>query len=326
MKLPILKFVPIFKTVLWGGQRIADFKGLPSQGSHVGESWELSPMPGRESVAITPPFAGRTLTSIIDEYGKDILGQRIYEETNGNFPLLIKLIDADDDLSIQVHPDARMEAEGRTSNGKNELWYSIAPREGAYLYAGFNTDVNPDVVGRKIGDKTIVDALRKFYTAPGDVFYIPAGCVHSLGPGNLVLEIQEASDITYRVYDYDRRDADGNARELHVREGLEVMDYDMDFMALCRFKPQDNKEVEMVKSRHFTTTFHAVDAPVSVPLVHRNSFSVFVAVKGSAKIVDDCGRETSIARGETVLVPASIKSIQIVPEAGGTVELVSAYR
>jgi len=326
MNLPILKFAPIFKTVLWGGQRIAAFKGLPVQGSHVGESWELSPMAGWESVALTPPFEDRTLPSLIEEYGREILGPRIFAETDAHFPLLVKFIDANDDLSIQVHPDACMAGRRHNCNGKNELWYSIAPLDGAYLYAGFNTGVDAALVRRKIEDKSLIGVLRKFYTQPGDVFYIPAGCVHSLGPGNLVLEIQEASDITYRVYDYDRCDADGRPRQLHIEESIEAMDYSDNNMALKRFEPVENEDVRIVESQHFTTTFLSVSAPLTVPLAGRDSFSIFVAVKGSAVLVDDLGRECELRQGDTALIPASVPAVRVLPRSAGTVGIVTAYR
>ncbi len=203
--LPIFSFEPVFKSVLWGGKRIAEFKGIPSQGDHVGESWELSPMPGHESVVADGPFKGETLPQLLAAHGREIMGEKLYERYGDKFPLLIKFIDSTQDLSIQVHPDDELAAKRHDSLGKTEMWYSVVPAEGAYLYAGFSQEMDADKFRRMVADSTIVDALSKYYTKPGDVFFLPAGRVHAIGQGNFVLEIQEASDITYRIYDYNRR-------------------------------------------------------------------------------------------------------------------------
>ena len=198
--LPIFRFEPIFKSVLWGGKRIAEFKGIASQGDHVGESWELSPMPGHESVVADGLFKGETLPQLLASHGKEIMGEKLYERYGDKFPLLIKFIDSTQDLSIQVHPDDALAGKRHDSLGKTEMWYSVLPTSTAYLYAGFSQDMNPEKFRRMVADSTIVDALKKYYTKPGDVFFLPAGRVHAIGEGNFVLEIQEASDITYRIY------------------------------------------------------------------------------------------------------------------------------
>lgn len=222
----ILKFDPIFKSVIWGGKRIAEFKGLPSQGDHIGESWELSPMEGHESVVSQGTFKGATLPSLIANHGNEIMGERLMKKYDGKFPLLIKLIDSSDDLSVQVHPDDELAAKRHNSLGKTEMWYSIAPAEGAYLYAGFSKHIDAAEFRRQVAENEIIPSLHKYFTHPGDIFFLPAGRVHSIGRGNFVLEIQEASDITYRIYDYDRRDAQGNPRQLHVEESVDAIDFD----------------------------------------------------------------------------------------------------
>ncbi len=165
--LPILKFTPIFKSVIWGGTRIAQFKNMPSQGDHVGESWELSPMKGNESVVSEGPFEGRTLNQLMAERGSEIMGERLYARFGQHFPLLIKFIDSTDDLSIQVHPDDALAARRHDSLGKTEMWYSVMPAEGAYLYAGFKSRITPDEFRAKVADNTIVDVLGKYYPVQG---------------------------------------------------------------------------------------------------------------------------------------------------------------
>ena len=165
--LPIFSFEPVFKSVLWGGKRIAEFKGIPSQGDHVGESWELSPMPGHESVVADGPFKGETLPQLLAAHGREIMGEKLYERYGDKFPLLIKFIDSTQDLSIQVHPDDELAAKRHDSLGKTEMWYSVVPAEGAYLYAGFSQEMDADKFRRMVADSTIVDALSKYYTKPG---------------------------------------------------------------------------------------------------------------------------------------------------------------
>ena len=184
----ILKFEPIFKSVIWGGQRIARFKGIAPQGDHIGESWELSPMEGNESVVAEGPFKGIGLNRLIADRGDEIMGTRLMKACGGRFPLLIKFIDSTDDLSVQVHPDDDLAARRHNGSlGKTEMWYSILPAEGAYLYAGFSRRLDADSFRSAVADNSIIDILRRHDTRPGDVFFLPAGRIHSIGRGNFVL-------------------------------------------------------------------------------------------------------------------------------------------
>ncbi|WP_290391676.1 type I phosphomannose isomerase catalytic subunit, partial [Paramuribaculum intestinale] len=194
--------------------------------TQIGESWEISAVPGHVSVVDRGPLAGQSLTELIDTYGADLVGRHIYERYGSAFPLLIKLIDAKAYLSVQVHPDDDLAARRHNGSlGKTEMWYSILPAEGAYLYAGFSRRLDADSFRSAVADNSIIDSLRRHDTRPGDVFFLPAGRIHSIGRGNFVLEIQEASDITYRIYDYDRRDAQGNPRQLHIEESVGAIDF-----------------------------------------------------------------------------------------------------
>ena len=312
----ILKFDPIFKSVIWGGKRIAEFKGLPSQGDHIGESWELSPMEGHESVVSQGTFKGATLPSLIANHGNEIMGERLMKKYDGKFPLLIKLIDSSDDLSVQVHPDDELAAKRHNSLGKTEMWYSIAPAEGAYLYAGFSKHIDAAEFRRQVAENEIIPSLHKYFTHPGDIFLLPAGRVHSIGRGNFVLEIQEASDITYRIYDYDRRDAQGNPRQLHVEESVDAIDFD-DTADL----PAENElgvvgELRpLAESSYFKTEIARVDGTMTIDLAARNSFTILVATAGELTVKNADG-EISLRQGETALVAASTPSITI--EGKGT--------
>ena len=312
----ILKFDPIFKSVIWGGKRIAEFKGLPSQGDHIGESWELSPMEGHESVVSQGTFKGATLPSLIANHGNEIMGERLMKKYDGKFPLLIKLIDSSDDLSVQVHPDDELAAKRHNSLGKTEMWYSIAPAEGAYLYAGFSKHIDAAEFRRQVAENEIIPSRHKYFTHPGDIFFLPAGRVHSIGRGNFVLEIQEASDITYRIYDYDRRDAQGNPRQLHVEESVDAIDFD-DTADL----PAENElgvvgELRpLAESSYFKTEIARVDGTMTIDLAARNSFTILVATAGELTVKNADG-EISLRQGETALVAASTPSITI--EGKGT--------
>ena len=312
----ILKFDPIFKSVIWGGKRIAEFKGLPSQGDHIGESWELSPMEGHESVVSQGTFKGATLPSLIANHGNEIMGERLMKKYDGKFPLLIKLIDSSDDLSVQVHPDDELAAKRHNSLGKTEMWYSIAPAEGAYLYAGFSKHIDAAEFRRQVAENEIIPSLHKYFTHPGDIFFLPAGRVHSIGRGNFVLEIQEASDITYRIYDYDRRDAQGNPRQLHVEESVDAIDFDdtadlpaeSELGVVGELRP-------LAESSYFKTEIARVDGTMTIDLAARNSFTILVATAGELTVKNADG-EISLRQGETALVAASTPSITI--EGKGT--------
>ncbi|HRF86330.1 MAG TPA: class I mannose-6-phosphate isomerase [Alloprevotella sp.] len=323
-KLPILKFTPIFKSVLWGGKRIAQFKNMPPQGDHVGESWELSPMKGNESVVSEGPMKGRTLPELMISDGEEIMGKRLYANYGDKFPLLIKFIDSTDDLSIQVHPDDELAAKRHNSLGKTEMWFSVLPAEGAYLYAGFKKQITPEQFRAMVADNTIVDVLGKFYPKRGDMFFLPAGRVHSIGRGNFVLEIQEASDITSRIYDYDRRDAQGNPRQLHIEESVDSITYNDTEMTVDHFEPKAGEEIVMESCPFFTTTLMEIEGTTTLKLAERDSFSVVISTRGNAVLTAPDGSKTILNQGETVLVPASMESLDITA-SGDSCEIVTTY-
>lgn len=319
----ILVFDPYFAHVIWGGDRIAKFKGIPSEGNDVGESWEISPMPGRESVVAEGRFRGEKLTDLVERYGKDLMGERVQKRFGGKFPLLIKFIDSRGDLSIQVHPDDALSAKRHGKFGKTEMWYSICPEEGAYLYAGFKRAVTPEEFRKSIDDNTIVDLLSKYYTRPGDVFFLPAGCVHAIGRGNFVCEIQEASDVTYRIYDYNRKGADGKPRELHVAESLDATRFDAETQRLAAQRTvtaASGSEADLVHCPYFNTNLLNVDGKMILNLALRDSFTILIAIDGDCTLETD-GNRTELPQGRSALVPASVDQIKI----EGCGRLISVY-
>lgn len=320
----ILKFEPIFKSVIWGGTRIAQFKGVAAVGDHVGESWELSAVPGHESVVSQGTFRGATLPSLLANHGKELMGERLMNKYHGTFPLLVKLIDSSDDLSVQVHPDDTLAGERHNSAGKTEMWYSIAPAEDAYLYAGFTKHLDRAEFRREVEENAIIPSLGKYYPKQGDVFFLPAGRVHSIGRGNFVLEIQQASDITYRIYDYDRRDDKGNPRQLHVEESMEAINFDDTTpMPEINVRGAAGKFELLAECEYFRTEVGRVDADkaMNLPLAERDSFTILVAIDGQMQVADSDGNSISLRQGETALVPASTASVTI----SGTGTFVSTF-
>lgn len=308
----ILTFDPILVHLIWGGDRIARYKGMAPQGNDVGESWELSAVKGRESVVNRGSLKGRTLNSLIEEYGDDIMGPRLMARYDKEFPLLIKFIDSKRDLSIQVHPDDETGKRLEHKRGKTEMWYSIAPEEGAYLYAGFKGEETPESFRRQIEDSTIVEALRKYYTKPGDVFYLPAGCVHAIGTGNFVAEIQESSDVTYRIFDYNRLGADGKPRELHVAKAIEAVKFDNSDESIPRnVEAAPGKEADLVHCHYFNTDLLNVDGEMKLPLQRRDSFSVFMVISGEVTFNGADGDTVVARQGTTLLVPRSLPEVTL---------------
>ena len=295
---PILIFEPRFKSVIWGGKRIAEFKGVPSQGDNIGESWELSGVPGHESVVADGMFKGKNLRELLRDHSDEIMGGRLAARFGDEFPLLIKFIDSSDDLSVQVHPDDELARKRHNCSGKTEMWVSIAPEKGAYLYSGLNRVLTPDEYRQRISDNTIIECLGKYYPEKGDVFF--------------VLEIQETSDITYRIYDYDRRDAVGNPRQLHIEESVDAVDFsDTAGAAPSRIPQEENVQNVIADCAHFTTTAINVMDQYVLDLESRDSFTVLVVVDGNALLIDPEGNETALSNGSTTLIPAAMSGVII---------------
>lgn len=319
-----LRFRPYYKSVLWGGNRIAAFKGISSQNELVGESWEISGLEGFLSVVSDGEYAGVKIDSLLEKYGDEILGRNIHRIYGNKFPLLVKFIDANKDLSIQVHPDDNLARERHGCWGKTELWYTLDPLPGAYIYSGLQESTTPEQLQRHIEDNTFGDILAKFTPQRGDLFYLPAGRIHSIGAGNLILEIQQTSDITYRVYDYNRTDHNGHKRELHIDLALDAIDFRVHEDYMRHIEPLTNREIVLKECPFFTATLINICESFRLQIARYNSFRIVIATKGCGLIVDNWGHETEIKQGETLLIPAATHWVDLLAQSKD-LEIITAY-
>ena len=307
----MFKFKPIFKSTLWGGEKIAAFKHLDIAQHQVGESWEISGIPGKETVVCEGEHTGKSLNELVALLGPRLLGADNYRRFGNEFPLLVKFIDAHDDLSIQVHPDdatAKRHGKGR---GKNEMWYVLDSDADAYLYNGLRHAITPEEYKSMVADHTICEALTRYPVKEGDVFFIPSGRIHSIGKGCLVTEIQETSDVTYRIYDFNRHDQQGHLRELHTHEASESIDYRVLPDYRTHYTPMKNMGVELVRCPYFTTSLYDLDEPMTIDYDDLDSFVILIGVKGGGTLTDDNGHITTLRAGESILLPATTKAIQV---------------
>lgn len=307
-KAPII-FTPNLKTVIWGGAKICGYKGIPQTKSKVGESWEISAIPGHESVVAEGIYKGLKITELSARYGESLLGSKVVGLYGRNFPLLVKIIDAADKLSVQVHPGDALARKRHKCMGKDEMWYVISAEPGAKILSGLKVKLTPDEYERRVADGSFEETIAVHDSKPGDVYFLPAGRVHSIGAGNLLAEIQQSSDITYRIYDYDRRDSDGNLRELHTSMAKDAID----FHVYDHYKnpPVDDsvKEVELVNCEHFSTKRIILDEKRTFNLPD-DSFTIIMCISGSYEIDSPEGK-THVKGGETILLPANIGSVSL---------------
>lgn len=324
------KFEPILKTTIWGGDRIAPFKGITTTQDCVGGSWEISGVEGDESVVADGPDKGLKLPELLDKYGAAIMGERNYKKFGNRFPLLIKFIDARQDLSVQVHPDDAMAQRHGQSNGKTEMWYVIDAAPGARLANGFKEPVNPADYDHLVETGDIEKVLNFCDIKPGDVYFIPARRVHAIGAGAFVAEIQQTSDATYRLYDYHRKDAQGHERQLHTALAKEAINFnDTDGYAV-NYTPRPDIPVNVVRCPFFTTNVLELDQEVMRDYKELDSFVVLIVTGGSgtftcgADAVSDVPTEFKVRRGDTVLLSASAKGLTINPSADG-LKLIETY-
>lgn len=309
--LPILKFIPYFKPVIWGGERIARLKGIDSPRHDIGESWEISPLPGHESVVAEGKYKGTTINELCARFPVEMLGKHVSDRWKGTFPLLVKFIDSNDTLSIQVHPDDELALRRHNALGKTELWYALEPLDDAFIYLGLTRRVKPDEFNSLVASGNIISVLRKIPVKSGDVFFIPSGRIHALGKGNLVVEIQEASDITYRIYDYNRRDSQGRTRELHVEQSVDAIDFHDTVEEHHNLLPSPGQTLQLGKCQYFTTDAINVAGETSLDFARRDSFTILVNIGGDLKITSPDGETVSFPQGTSVLIPAEIPSVTI---------------
>lgn len=312
----MLKFEPILKSVLWGGEKIAPYKGIATDLHCIGESWELSGLPDDCSVIADGPDRGLRLDELLAREGARLLGRRNYARFGNAFPLLVKFIDAQRDLSIQVHPNDALAAELHGApNGKTEMWYVVSADADARLKVGFRKEVGPEAYEAAVMNHTIADLLAEYRVHSGDLFYLPAGRVHAIGAGSFLVEIQQPSDITYRIYDYGRLDADGKPRELHTELAKRAIDFSVQSDYRTAYEPAQDCPVPLVRCAYFTATLFDLTRPQQLDFAALDSFVVVICTEGEGMLRDDAGDCMPIRRGETVLVPASVRSLAIEPAA-----------
>lgn len=307
------KFQPILKSVIWGGSDICDFKNISPRQDGIGESWEVSGVEDNVSVVSIGELAGKSLDELLSKYKAQLVGKKVYDKFGDTFPLLIKFIDARDDLSIQVHPNDELAKERHNSFGKTEMWYVVKSTPDAFLYTGFASPISADEYVETVKNNTLTDKLQKYSVTPGDVFFLPAGRVHAIGAGCFIAEIQQTSNITYRIYDYNRKDAQGNSRELHTELAKDAIDYKVYNNYQTEYSPQINHPVELVTCEYFTTNLLEMDIPMARHYENLDSFVIYICMQGHCTLKDNKGNSMFIKQGETVLLPADTQSTLIIP-------------
>ena len=319
-----LKFEPILKQTLWGGDRIIPFKHLNDTLPNVGESWEVSAVEGSESIVANGPDKGFTLPEMVRKYKEELMGEANYARFGNKFPLLIKFIGPKLDLSIQVHPDDTLAKKRHNCFGKNEMWYVVDADKGAKLISGFSEQITPKEYKERVHNGTFAEVLQTCEIKPGDVFYVPAGRVHGIGAGAFVAEIQQTSDITYRIFDYNRKDKDGKMRELHTSQAIDAINFaDVQEDFRTNYDAVQNEPVEIVASPYFTTSVYDMTEEITCDYSELDSFVILICVEGECRIIDDEKNELTVRAGETVLLPAATQELTIIPQE--KVKLLETY-
>ncbi|TKG96486.1 mannose-6-phosphate isomerase [Puteibacter caeruleilacunae] len=312
-----LKFKAICKDKIWGGDKLKDlFNKEYSELPNCGESWELSGVEGNVSEVTNGYLAGNNLQELAEIYMGELVGEKVYEKFGVEFPLLIKFIDANDDLSIQVHPDDKMSKERHNAYGKTEMWYVLQADKGAKLVSGFNQEVDQKKYLKHLEDNTLTDILNVEEVKEGDVFFMPAGRVHAIGSGLVIAEIQQTSDVTYRIYDYNRKDDQGNTRELHTDWALDAIDYTLEEKYKTEYEAEDNKSSLLAECEYFTTNLLNLSTSVEKDYNDLDSFVIYLCLDGEYVLSYGKDQAITVAKGETILVPASIENYTIVPKKG----------
>ncbi len=311
-----LKFKTIYKDKIWGGQKIKtylhkDFGDLPN----CGETWEISGVKSDVSVVADGELAGESLAELLEQYKDELVGKKVYEHFGNTFPLLVKFIDANEDLSIQVHPNDELAKKRHNSFGKTEMWYVIEADPGSTLIAGFNKELTQQEYLDTFNSGHLTDILNKEDVTAGDVFFLPAGRVHTIGKGLLIAEIQQTSDITYRIYDFDRVDDKGNKRELHVEEALAAIDYKHYPEYKTSYEPEKNETVELVSCPYFTTNVLDFDENTSKDYSDLDSFVIYVCIEGAFTLKYN-NEAYAVKMGDCILLPKSINKVELETETG----------
>ncbi len=314
MTLYPLKFTPLSKYRIWGGDKLNTELNKNFNAENIGESWEISDVEGDETKTNNGPLIGKTLKELISEYKGHFLGKAVYEKFGNEFPLLIKFIDAKTPLSIQVHPSDEIAKQRHQSFGKNEMWYVMQADENAELIVGFDSELNQATYQEYLNANKVLDVMHHEKVKKGDTFYIPTGRVHAIGAGVLLAEIQQTSDVTYRIYDYDRVDKQtGKKRELHNELAIDVIDFEVQEKYKTAYSKTLNTSNKLVHSPYFISNYLKVNGSLHKEYTNIDSFVIYICVSGFINIVENEVSYT-LKRGETILIPASIKTIELIAE------------
>lgn len=355
MSLYPIKFEPFLREMVWGGEKILPLKHLSLPLHRIGESWEISGYPGHVTKVAEGSLKGLSLEELVHTYKEALVGKAAYRTFGDTFPLLVKIIDASSDLSVQVHPNDELAAQRHPGQrGKNEMWYVMQTDPGAALYCGIAREVSREEYQARVADGTITDILARYEVQPGDVFSIPAGRIHAICKGCMLAEIQETSDLTYRIFDYNRPGLDGKPRQLHTAEALDAIDFTVQADYRTHYPAQKNAETMLVRSPWFTTSLLDLDAPFRKDLSGLDSFVVVMCIAGSGTLTDaeplfdrmpgadgdialngadgaasasrpgpTKGHRATLRQGETLLIPATSLGVSFTPDAAGMKLLLS---
>jgi mannose-6-phosphate isomerase len=318
-----LKFEAVLKEKVWGGNALSErFGKKQSASGNIGESWEISAVSGNRSVVSNGFLAGNDLEELIEVYMGDLTGDSVYEKFGNEFPLLIKFIEAREDLSVQVHPDNELAKKRHHAYGKTEMWYILESGQDSKIYSGFKEGVTKEIYEEAVKNGTIADLLNIEKAEPGDVFFIPAGKVHAIGAGIVLVEIQQTSDITYRIFDWNRKAQGKEKRELHTDLALEAINFNDVPGEKIKIAPEANKIRNLVDSEFFHTNLLLIDRTVKREYYLLDSFVIFICVEGELRIEWEENHD-HLTKGETILIPAMIKEVQLVPS--GDARLLEIY-
>ncbi len=309
-----IKFIPILQERIWGGYKLHTVLGKEAKPLPIGESWEISTIPDNVSIVENGFLKGESLQDLIHTYKADFVGEKVYTNYGENFPLLIKFIDAKTDLSVQLHPNDDLAQKRHNCSGKEEMWYIMSAEKDSRLLFGFNQELSKDTYLNHLKNNTLPEVLHSEKIKEGAVYHIPAGRVHAIGSGVVLAEIQQSSDVTYRLYDWDRKDTKGKGRELHTEQALDAIDFSIPNNFKTKYKAILNSRSSVIRSPNFVTNILELNTLMRIETTHKDSFTIYMCVSGAGQISTK-DFTTNIKMGETVLIPASVKNYQIMPES-----------
>ncbi|MDH5414919.1 MAG: class I mannose-6-phosphate isomerase [Flavobacteriaceae bacterium] len=318
-----IKFRPILKKRIWGGDKLVKVLNKKSQKINIGESWELSGVEGDTSIVVNGKLKGKSLQYLMSTYKSSLVGKKVYKKFGERFPLLIKFIDAREALSIQLHPDDKLAKERHNSLGKTEMWYVMDADKEGNLIVGFKKNVTKEQYLEHLKNKSLLEIMNVDQVKKGDVYFIPAGRVHAIGAGVLLAEIQQTSDITYRVYDWNRVDDNGRSRELHTELALDAIDYNAREQYKTNYNKTLNKSSNIIDCKYFTSNIISIEGEMDFDHSNKDSFVIYICVEGIVSIEFHMNKKVKLKKGETVLIPAELDNITIASK--GLSELLEVY-